>query len=317
MPATNTAGGSASTSDGSLTFHALYSSPLLTVSGYCCQACRGGPAAEEQSSDNNIVLMRHGAFSKHLGRRTVTADVNQVVFFSKESTYRVSHPTDCGDRGTVFTLSQSVLNDMIRELDPYIDDHPGQPFPFVTAPCSPRIFGLHREIAQKLDSVSEDCLNPLWADVTLLQLIAEVLEAAFASHDQHSMRCSRAGTGTSGHADRIETAKVYLATRLGERVTLDDVASAVHTSPFHFARTFRKHTGIPVHRYLTHLRLRNSLERLADGADDITVLALDLGFSSHSHFSETFRREFGLTPSEIRRKASCRLLEELSKNLKA
>lgn len=315
MPAPNTSGGNSSTSDGSLTFHALYGSSLLTVSGYCCQACRGGPAAEEQSGTNNIVLMRHGAFSKHLGRRTVTADVNQVVFFSKESTYRVSHPTDCGDRGTVFALSQSVLNDMIRELDPHIDDHPGQPFPFVTAPCSPRIFGLHREIAQRLDFVSEDFLNPLWADVTLLQLIAEVLETAFASRDQHSKRRARAGT--AGHADRIEAAKVYLATRLGERVTLDDVASAVHTSPFHFARTFRQQAGIPIHRYLTHLRLRNSLERLARGADDIAVLALELGFSSHSHFAETFRREFGLTPSEIRRRASGRLLVELSKNLKA
>ena len=40
-------------------------------------------------------------------------------------------------------------------------------------------------------------------------------------------------------------------------------------------------------------------------ADDLTELAMDLGFSSHSHFSARFRRAFGLTPSEFRR--GCRL----------
>jgi AraC-like DNA-binding protein len=63
---------------------------------------------------------------------------------------------------------------------------------------------------------------------------------------------------------------------------------------------FQQQTGMPVHRYLTQLRLRAALERLAD-ADDITSLAIDLGFSSHSHFTDVFRREFGKTPSEYRK----------------
>jgi AraC-like DNA-binding protein len=40
-----------------------------------------------------------------------------------------------------------------------------------------------------------------------------------------------------------------------------------------------------------------ALEPLADGAGDLTRIALDLGFSSHSHFTAAFRRHFGLTPS--------------------
>ena len=57
---------------------------------------------------------------------------------------------------------------------------------------------------------------------------------------------------------------------------------------------------MPIHRYLTQLRLRSSLERLADGANDLTALALELGFSSHSHFTDAFRREFGHAPSRDR-----------------
>jgi AraC family transcriptional regulator len=287
--------------DKEIVYRPLYESPILSVHDYCCHIERGGPGSEEESDNNNIVLMRHGAFARHFGRRTVTADVNQAVFFSRESTYRVSHPADCGDRGTVFTVSPRVLNDIVRELDPSIDEHPDQPFRFVTGPCDSGVFWRHRELVQRLERAESDPLEPLWADVTALQLVADVLESAF-EHRGGVRKPKREGTDAD-HAERTEAAKTYLVARLSERVTLDDVARAVNVSPFHLARIFQKHTGVPVHRYLTQLRLRASLERLAEGTSDLTELALELGFSSHSHFTDAFRREFGKAPSEIRRRS--------------
>lgn len=281
-----------------LSFHCLYRSPLLAVREYRCCAGRGGPGVEEQSENNNIVLMRHGAFCKHFGRRCETADVNQAVFFSQGSTYRVSHPGECGDRGTVFEISPRILNEIVREFDPGIEDRPDKPFPFVTGPCATAVFWRHREFVQRLENAATTPLEPIWADVTALQLVADVLDAAFARHGL-PRKHRRSGTDAD-HIERAEAAKTYLAAHLGERVTLDDVARAVHASPFHLARIFQQRTGVPVHRYLTQLRLRAALERLADGADDLTELALDLGFSSHSHFTDAFRREFGCAPSSVR-----------------
>ena len=284
--------------DTEILFRPLHESPIVSVHDYCCHIARSGPGAEEESGVNNIVLMRHGAFSRHFGRRTVTADVNQAVFFSRDSTYRVSHPADCGDRGTVFTVSPRVLNDIVRELDPSIDDHPDQPFLFVTGPCDSSVFWRHRELVQRLESAESDSLEPLWADVTALQLVADVLESAFVQRGV-ARRPKKVGTDAD-HADRTEAAKSYLASRMNERITLDDVARAVHASPFHLARIFQQQTGVPVHRYLTQLRLRASLERLAEGSNDLTEIALELGFSSHSHFTDAFRREFGHPPSRHR-----------------
>jgi AraC family transcriptional regulator len=281
-----------------LTFHSLYESRLLSLHDYSCRISRGGPGADEHSDNNTIVLMRHGAFAKHFGRRSITADVNQAVFFSRESTYQVSHPADCGDRGTVFTISPRVLNDIVRELDPSIDDHPERPFPFVTGPCAAWLFWRHRELVQRLENAESKPLDPLWADVTALQLVADILESAFTRYGKP--RTSRREGTNSDHVDQVEAAKTYLASQLSERITLDDVARAVQVSPFHLARIFHEHTSVPLHRYLTQLRLRASLERLADGAEDLTTLALELGFSSHSHFTDAFRREFGRPPSQIR-----------------
>lgn len=309
-------------SENPLTFQSLYDSPLISVRDYRCRISCGGPGDEEQPDDNQIVLMRYGAFRKHFGRRSVTADVNQAVFFSKQSTYRVSHPAGRGDRGTIFVVLPRVLNDIVRELDPAVDDHPERPFPFVTGPCPSDVFWRHRELAERLENALElhpagqPWPDPLWADVTALQLIADALEAAFVRHGLAAPSGKHRRDGTEAdHADRVEAAKTFLASRMSERVTLDDVARAAGASPFHLARLFQQRTGAPVHRYLTCLRLRASLERLAEGADDLTALALELGFSSHSHFTDSFRREFGRAPSEVRRDASRRSLREMSKNL--
>lgn len=289
-------------------FAPLYASPLLTINDYQCGIARGGPTGEEQSSANSVVLLRHGAFCQHFGRRRVTATANQAIFFSQGSTYRVSHPAEHGDRGTTFTLAPRILNDIVRELDPTVDDHPEKPFPFVVGPCDNDLFLRHRQLVRRLENTAPEALEPLWADVTGIQLVADVLSAAFARVD--SSRKPRRRETQHDHAERTEAAKNYLAAHLADPITLEDVADAVNASPFNFARIFQQQTGTPIHRYLTQLRLRAALERLAEGANDITTLALELGFSSHSHFTETFRREFGITPSNIRRQE----FQQLSKN---
>jgi AraC family transcriptional regulator len=288
----------ATSSELPLEFRTLHASPLVAVREYVCRACRGGPEEEEYSEANHIVLMRSGAFCKHFGRRGVTADVNQAVFFSKGSTYRVSHPADCGDRGTIFAPAPSLLDEVIREIEPSWADRPQQAFPFVTGPCGTETFWRHRELVRRLETAASESLEPLWADETALELVADVLEAAFERHGLPRRR--RRPDTEVDHTELAEAVKTELVGRLGERITLDEIAHSLNTSPFHLARVFHAQTGMPVHRYLTGLRLRTALGRLEQGADDLTALALELNFSSHSHFTDAFRREFGCTPSQAR-----------------
>ena len=296
-----------------IVFRSLYKSPILEVSDYCCHLTNHDPGTEETSADNAIVLMRRGAFARHFGRRKATADVNQAVFFSKDSVYRVSHPADCGDRGTTFVIAPRILNDIVREIDPTIDEHPEQPFQFATGPCDRQIFWRHRELVQRLENAEEEPFEHLWVDVTALQLVADVLESSFEKHG--SPQKARRKSTDADHSEKAEAAKEFLSGRMAEQIMLTDIARAVGASPFNFARIFQRHTGVPVHRYLTLLRLRASLERLSDDGDDLTVVALDLGFSSHSHFTSVFKREFGLAPSEVRSRIKRNELREMSKNL--
>ena len=97
----------------------------------------------------------------------------------------------------------------------------------------------------------------------------------------------------------IGRTKEFLEGNLSGPLRLADVARGVGASPAYLTDVFRRVEGVPLHRYLTQLRLARALVELPH-ASDLTTLALELGFSSHSHFTAVFRRAFGCTPSQFR-----------------
>lgn len=100
---------------------------------------------------------------------------------------------------------------------------------------------------------------------------------------------------------RVEEVRELLGAQPTERWTLTAIARVVRVSPYHLARQFRVATGQTISRYLLGLRLASAIDRLHEGEDDLARLAVELGFSSHSHFSERFRSTYGTTPSQLRK----------------
>ena len=111
--------------------------------------------------------------------------------------------------------------------------------------------------------------------------------------------------------------KLVLARHWRDPLSLDEIARMVHCSPFHLARVFRRETGLPIHQYRNQLRLRGALERMTDPRADLSGIALDVGFSSHSHLTSAFRAAFGVSPSQFRSTVPPRKLAQMSRNLKA
>lgn len=81
---------------------------------------------------------------------------------------------------------------------------------------------------------------------------------------------------------------------------LADIARGVGSSVFHLSSISSRDVGVPLHRYLTRLRLSAALDRMADDERDLSLVGLEVGFSSHSHFTTAFRREFGRPPQAVR-----------------
>jgi AraC-like DNA-binding protein len=105
----------------------------------------------------------------------------------------------------------------------------------------------------------------------------------------------------------VRAAVELLTTTYTERLTLGEIATRLAVSPFHLARVFRAGTGFSLHGFRTQLRLRVAWDRLPEARGDLTRLALELGFASHSHFTDSFRRAFGVAPSRIAEAGGARL----------
>lgn len=104
------------------------------------------------------------------------------------------------------------------------------------------------------------------------------------------------------HRALTEKARLYLEEHYRERLRLANIAGPLGVSPGFLCHVFRRETGFSIHGYQTHLRLARARELILAGrGDDLTQLALELGFASHGHFTDTFRRKVGLPPSTFRR----------------
>jgi AraC family transcriptional regulator len=108
------------------------------------------------------------------------------------------------------------------------------------------------------------------------------------------------------HRALVDAILLRLVSDPSGRHSLAQLGRELGISPFQVARLFREQTGSSVRQYLIRLRLAVALERLAEGERNLSALAADLGFASHSHFTTTFRRVIGETPGRLRERLTAR-----------
>jgi AraC-like DNA-binding protein len=118
-------------------------------------------------------------------------------------------------------------------------------------------------------------------------------------------------------ARALERVKEAGALAPADKWTIAKLARVAHLSPFHLCHVFRQMVGTPIYDYVLRERLAHTLDAVLDGGDDLTTIALDAGFASHSHFTARFRSFFGCTPAALRRVATAEHLAELRKIMTA
>lgn len=285
----------------------VFASRALRLGDWVCRPSDTGPGPTEFNRTPRIVFVREGAYVKHVSGRRIFADPNHVVFFDPGERYRVSHPVADGDHCTELRLAIGTLRDIVAEEDPTAGERADIRFPGTHAPVDSDAFLLHRRLVQYLGRPGGP--DPVAVEEAALTLVGSAVRGA-----RRDRGCGSAGTRRAterAHRECVEAVKAMIGRRYRERLTLDEIATGVSYSPYHLCRVFGRHTGLTVHRYLMRTRLRAALERVAQGEEDLGQLALGVGFCSHSHLSDAFRREFGCPPSALRDMPSARRIGEL------
>jgi len=102
---------------------------------------------------------------------------------------------------------------------------------------------------------------------------------------------------------RLRRVTQYIHEHLQEELRLVELSALVHMSPYHFARLFKRSTGLPPHRFLVRCRIDEARALLAARTASIAEISRSVGFRTSSHFTTTFRRITGVTPNAYRRTA--------------
>jgi AraC family transcriptional regulator len=263
----------------------LFESPVALVEDLWLTGLRPEPGPEGFCDVFQICLPYRGLFVWHVNGDEVVGDANQVVFVRGGEAFRMRGPLPDGYAELIITPDFETLSELAHVDGQHLADHPL--FAMRSCRIDPELQRFRTWFREWV--IAGEHHESLAVEEMVLTLMRSALHQPQRCKAPHRPSTARV----------IRKAKEYLSAHAADRILLGDVARAAGVSPAYLTDLFSRVEGVSLHRYLTQLRLAHALAALRH-CDDLTSLALESGFSSHSHFSYVFRRTYGCTPSEFR-----------------
>lgn len=99
---------------------------------------------------------------------------------------------------------------------------------------------------------------------------------------------------------RIKQTIAYIKAHLTEPLSLEQISEYVNVSKYHLSREFKLYAGMTIFDAINLLRCANAKQLIEKGMG-VSAAALSCGFGNLSYFTRTFKKHFGITPSELRK----------------
>jgi len=131
----------------------------------------------------------------------------------------------------------------------------------------------------------------LWYQAKTLELLSQVL---FQPAPQEEFFCQRQKRVAR---ERVERTTAILRSHLAEPPDIEALGAQVGCSPFYLSRLFSKEMGMTIPQYMRQIRIERAAELLLGGRHNVTEAAMEVGYSSLSHFSKAFCTTIGCCPA--------------------
>jgi AraC family transcriptional regulator len=217
-----------------------------------------------------------GNYSEKLSSLSLERTPSTLIFYPPD----VSHAEKRHTKGRDFLIEiEPLRTDYLRDYGVVMSE----PTSFTNESANWLAAKLHREFRHM------DGLSMLALEATALELIVETLRCRANSSDERR---------TPKWLDEV---KEFLQASFLEPPSLDCLAKTVGVHPVHLVRAFRKFQHCTVSEYVRRLRIDYARQRMLSSNDSLVEIALSSGFADQTHFSRSFKRVTGTTPSEFRR----------------
>jgi AraC family transcriptional regulator len=223
----------------------------------------------------NIGLVVEGYFTETVGRHSCEVTSTSLILRPAGE----PHANQYGRaeaRCLIIEVKPPRL-EMVRQISPVLDrtDHLRGSWVMILA----------RRIAQELRMC--DSASPLAIEALTLELLARA-----ARHNPEA--------GSSPEPRWLRQARELIHEQFTQPLGLSQIAESVGVHPAHLARMFRRYYKCSVGDYLRRLRLDTAAEELIRSDKSLAEIAQAAGFYDQSHFTHSFKRHIGLTPTEFR-----------------
>lgn len=294
-----------------MAFDWLYTGSWFGITCWDCAGGRLGISDERHQLWHVISFVHEGAFVLHSQGRAEVVDPTAVLLYNPGAPFQSSHPFGCCDRGSALVIRREALLDVMVHHDPAAEERPGALFTLPLGRGLSRACLLQRMMVRALRT--PEPRDPLVVEATVFKLLGEIAAGCAAGSGRGPAPFR--SKPRRARRDYVADSKVLLQNSFQRKPRLEEIARSLYVSPYHLCRLFKEETGESIHQYVNRLRLRQALETLASGEADLNDLALSLGFADHSHFSASFRREFGVSPGDVRRLGKGSRLAEMMESL--
>jgi AraC family transcriptional regulator len=280
-----------------VTRKSLFESQTLEIGLFEARGVSEACGDVERQDRNAVVLPLTGVFAKHdAPGRQVIGTPSHAVFIAADTPYRISYPGAIGDRALVLRFGETLAPEQVdRRGDAGLASNG-----LLSAPA----MMLRNLLRARLGHGESD-------DFEIETVGLDLLNRSFGA-----MRKEKSGVRPSALTRRtraMERVKEAIAIAPSNKWNVARLAKLANLSPFHLCHVFRQMAGTSIYDYVLQERLAHALDAVLDGDDDLTSIALDAGFASHSHFTARFRGFFGLTPAALRRTATAARIADLRK----
>lgn len=103
------------------------------------------------------------------------------------------------------------------------------------------------------------------------------------------------------HSELVKNILIYIQCNAKSTLRISEIAEHYHVSESHIRNIFRKEMGIPIGKYIDALVFAKAKELLSNSTLKISQISSLLGFCDQFYFSQTFKKQFGVTPSQFRK----------------
>jgi len=271
----------------------VFASDMVRIGAFRCRPDH--PSFQDTGPAQNycFVFPRTAVEIEHEHEPAFVANPNVVTFYNAGQAYWRNPISAEGDRCDWFGVEPGLVRDALRGFDSGVDERPERLFQYSRGWSDAQTYLLQRRLFSWV--ASGNSVDPLAVDEMVIELLDRVLRCTCTSR----LSCHRPEIGRS-HRHTVHEIETLLSERVEDRLTLRGVAREVGFSAYHVCRLFRRVTGMNLHQYRRRLCIREALTDVLESGRSLTEIALDAGFSSHSHFTDIFRQEFHATPSSVR-----------------